>query len=406
MKENIQNSTPSNFNTSTQIEEEDSFLESKKERIFDFKILETQPDEIFKSHFYKEPRFRKNIEGEEMSEFTYFKGKYGNEDCDIAISLHENYFGKKEDEKIIPISEYGDYYGMYITRKDGTYNIVREKNEPISIVGVNRIKIVNNKIFAEFQFSNGKSEIREIGREKVLPVYRVYRNNESYDSFFEGHNCNLFKELGEIYNLKEDFITEKGEKILETDQIKKIPDNAIILTDEAALVALPSIKNKHILRIDKILEGNEFDTFKFDYFLKKVNENPERINIFKENISSHVEKEFKSETEKDNNGFIDFSSEEVKKEYIEYLKREILKVFKNVEIKIIEKIEELKESDKDGCINIIDRHSGIGDLRGIYDNSRTLKLPLYEMETNKWDKEFEEDRLQILKEKIDSIDVD
>ena len=125
MKENSQNLTLSNLNASTQNAEQNLSLEAKKERVFDLKKIETNSDKIFDTHIYKEPKFRKNRDGAEASTATYFKSKYGNDDCDIEIGVYDyGFFEKTSDGSIIPLKEFLGKpmflkNGIYITRKDG-----------------------------------------------------------------------------------------------------------------------------------------------------------------------------------------------------------------------------------------------------------------------------------------------
>ncbi len=367
------------------------------ERVYEFSKISDEPDNVFNDNIKKEPNFR-NRDGIDQSLASYFKGKYGHNDCDVEIGLYDyGRYERKNDGSIVPL-EGRLWRGMYITRIDGTFNDLGYDNSLMT--GINSVKIIDNKVFAELQFSNGKTEIRDVGREKVSPIYRVYRDNESYKSFFgesSDSTLRVFDSLKQVYNLEKDFIIEKGEDIVESDDIKSIPDDAIIITDQAALEALPSIRSKKLIRIDEVFRANEFDSLKFDYYLKKINNNPKAINILKENISSHVEKEFLDNVGSDYS--FDSHSDSGTMEYVEYIKKEVLKVFKDVDIKIINSIQELEKEKNEDCINIIDRHA----RNDMYNDPNTLKLPLYGNE-KEMSNEFAKTRLKDLENRIDEIE--
>jgi hypothetical protein len=314
--------------------------------------------------------------------------EYGNEDLDFSIGLYDSDYYDGMGHAMI----YSN--GVYISRKDGTYSHGFKRDwrkssftDP-SIVGIDNVKVVNNKVYAECKLSDGSKESIEVGREKLNPIYRVYRNNASYKSFFYTEEAlGGYARLHGEYNIAGDCIIERGKDIVESDEIKSIPDDAIVITDKAAIDSLPSLKNKRIVRIDNILENNS-DSISFLEVLKKFNKEPRQINILRSHVASHISESSQGDILRDNS-----DPKEVEKKYIEYLKIELLKAHKKLfgrrdyyeapNIIIFDDADKLKEDNEPDSLNVVDRHAYETKAGGeLYESDNVIKLPLYENDVN------------------------
>ena len=263
--------------------------------------------------------------------------------------------------------------GFYVSRDDGTYSAgpeIKWRNSAHtypSIQTIEGIKFNKNKIIAKIKKSDGAIESIEVGKKNLTPIYRVYRDNDAYREFFkEFENLHGTHKLAEKSDGKS-LIQEEGSEIISNSDIESIPKNAIVITDKAALEALPAIRDKLILRIDKLLGENSTQSTLNLLMKEKMDGRgePKKINILKTNIADHPE----DGTVK----FLDHNG------YINYLIQEIKKIYPNIKDNDINIISDGKDMQLNRYeINIIDRHAKHKVENTIYTNPNTIKLPLYE----------------------------
>ncbi|MEI6529258.1 MAG: hypothetical protein WCN88_02515 [Candidatus Falkowbacteria bacterium] len=276
-----------------------------------------------------------------------FSDSYKNKELGIEVGTYDKDWWAGN-----PHAEMLYLNGVFVIRdKEQTYSAgpefkwkggggVKHENH---ISSIESVKIENNRILADIKFWDGSIRTEDIGAYELPPVYTVYRNNKTYD------NANLLKIVksltGEhkIVTDIEKGIFNQGTSIEDNDYIKSIPENAIVITDTAALKSLPELEQKKVIKIEDFLEGNYGS---LGYYANKIDSYPYQIIIYKPGCADHVIPEAREE------GIENYDEDK----YAEYLKKQLVAAYPgrvSLDIVVTRDPKDLKKSR----FRVIDRHS-------------------------------------------------
>lgn len=308
-----------------------------------------------------------------------FDESFENKELGISIGLYSREFYVDGPENTT-----NHYNGIFIKRSDGTYSRWPERrwrngswdvNEKFHIRSVKNIKVVDNRIIIEIQLWDGSKQDIDIGVFTLPPVYTVYRNNKTYRSFWLQEILSKMNGQNKIVDSQEG-IFEEWIDIVENDFIKDIPDNAVVITDNAALKGLPSLANKKIVNIEKDILSEVMTSswlVQLPYYAKAINPNPSNIQIFLPSCADHAE-------------ISDYDYKNT--EYVKIIQEQLQEIFPNSKIVITDNPDDLNNNTNTSCIKVVDRHRSWEGSWRIRQDSQTLLLPLYENEPKS---EFGED---------------
>jgi hypothetical protein len=204
---------------------------------------------------------------------------------------------------------------------------------------------------------------------KFAPIYRVYRDNQTYKNIdLEGITNSL--QGDHKVNKSSEGIFLQGTDIQENEFINSIPEDAIVIMDAASYEALPSLHNRKVIMLEKIVQ-KEISGEDFARLAKSKVENPKRILIYLPAIASHPE--------------IDSGIQRGDEDgYMNYLRRKFGEIYPNTRVMSIDLGGGGRLHEEDSLI-VMDRHA-TNDLVGklgeksweIYNAKNCLKLPLSE----------------------------
>lgn len=303
--------------------------------------------------------------GGAFTDYSYSGILAKNKDLGIALC--------KFDVNIYPGFGDGMLYenGIFIVRKDGTAKRgiqQRWRNSAHiwpTIKSAGRMQSIDGDLLADVHFSDGSKKNINFGAIEAQKAYFVFRTNETYNSVLHSIKKEIQSEDLQITILG----FYKGSEIVENDEIRNIPRNAVIFTDQTTLNACSSLQNRTVERLDTILDSyygsNQKSGAKFMSAKNQLElTNPEKIFVYEQSIADHPEKE----------SGIKWQNEEL---YSKYLQKELAKTYDIPEKNIIftKNKEELEDASYDDLI-VIDRHASNDFSERTY--NRSLKLPLYE----------------------------
>jgi hypothetical protein len=336
--------------------------------LWDDKCYELTPSENISSDSPVAQDLYGNIINRDKKSDIYHSIKFDkcfeNKETGISIGLYSEDYCASDDHEMCYSS------GLFIQRSDGTYSAwpVRkwrnsdwDVDKSKRIMWVKSIKIVDNRIIAELELWDGTQKDVDIGAFKLPPVYTIYRNNATYSWYGLQQAIRDMHGQNRIVSVY-DGIFDQWTEITENDFIRSIPDNAIVITDNAALRALPWLANKKVINIEQDILPDTLTSSRliglWDY-ARKINPNPWDIKIFLPWCADHVEipgYEYNHEG------------------YADVLKSQLQQTFPGATITTTNNVSELNDEAAD--IKVIDRHQIWENW--VEEDDHTLLLPLYE----------------------------
>jgi len=316
--------------------------------------------EAYRSLFKDE----KDAEDDGYTEYSTPKTVFKDDDLGVEIMRY--------DVSINPGYGFAMLYekGLLVKREDGTIAkgiCERWRNSSHvwpSIKGTETVVLDNERLMANVNYSDGSTEMKDLGNQEVSKAYIVFRENYSYNQFMQFLEEKIFQED----LLIDCIITKKGTDIIETEDVKNIPLGSYVISDAAAIEACPSLSDKNIIRIDDLLQESFGPDTSFGLKISATyfTNNPSEITIFKPCCADHPEEQSEIECGE--------QSEEI---YVNYLKKKLSEAYglspESVSV----------TSDPDnliglssGHLTVIDRHASHKVDEDVY--KRSLKLPLYE----------------------------
>lgn len=308
---------------------------------------------------------------------------------------------------------YGDKF--LLARKNGTYQPrpldIRWRGsrgvEP-SAKSVESVVIEDGYVHGLFRFSDGTQEKISLGPYEPVPVYQVYRNNDGYrelGGLDQLHGPNNLVSVSE----EADYILEQG-KLYDSaegealkEKVGDIPAGSVILADEAALVAMPGMKEGNaVISIDKKMD--RFRKNNLEEALSKLENAPRTIDIFVPNIGDHPMDEITDYRDIAENGS-NWDEEGISdrdRVYVELLEEKLRQHYPYATINQIKTSSDAQASTADLLVH--DSHAGTAmgvrsqELAQMIDGE-VLMLPLYN--------QMDEYQLQRFREQVlESLDAD
>jgi len=246
---------------------------------------------------------------------------------------------------------------------------------------VKNVKVVDNKVIVEAWLWDGGVKDIDIGLYKLPPVYGVYRRNYTYDNLWLPDLIQNKQWENNIVDVKNGVFQEWSD-IVENDFIRSIPDDAVVITDNAALKAIPSLANKKILNIDKdiIADQEKNSSLELAYYAKKISTNPSKVFIYRPACTDH---------QSWGQWLRNADSEDAAK-WAALLEKWLKGIFPESIVIVTDNPNDLNNATDPNCIKVVDRHvlrEPEAELRDIDVrlDKQVLRLPLDE--NNTWDRD-------------------